>query len=309
MSLGLCCQWIEPRIKRDKSIVYENVIDERTLQLGRFNSGKYTKDFITEVYNNNIEAHLQLVPKLASNNICSFRISSSLLPLFEFNRHLLENDTNMLQKLKALGALFAQHSIRVTTHPGQFVILNSDRDDVIDNSVRELEYHAWIFDAMGLERSTYNAINIHGGKRGSMEKLITSINTRLSDSVKSRLTLENDERCFSVKQLLKVHKETDVPIVFDSHHHVFNEDGLDMKKAFDKTLKTWSTKPLQHISNSEPGLKNPSFTQKRKHSFYIHTVPDCQLKAARKNSIDIEVEAKGKNIALLQMRADFDIPV
>lgn len=55
MSLGVCCQWLEPRTKRDGSVVYENSINERTLQLGRFQKGLYSKSYIREVYINNIK--------------------------------------------------------------------------------------------------------------------------------------------------------------------------------------------------------------------------------------------------------------
>jgi UV DNA damage endonuclease len=237
-------------------------------------------------------------------------MTSNMFPLFEFNQELLERDEVLLKKLEKLGKLFIDNNIRVTCHPGQFTIINSNEERVILNAIKELEYHAWLFDKMGLKRSPYYAINIHGGKRDNLSKLIDSINNRLPYNVRSRLTLENDERCFSVKQLKEVYLETGIPIVFDSHHFVFNQDGMSMEEAFWTSYDTWlanDEKPLQHISNTEPGNENGSFTERRKHSWGIHYVPDVQLAALKDDLIDLDVEAKGKNISLLQMRKDFGV--
>lgn len=308
MSLGLCCQWIESRKNRNNKILYENIINEKSLQLGRYRDGKYDRNRIIQTYHNNVEEIIKLVPKLVDNNIKVFRLSSGILPLFEFNEELIENDSVLKQKFATLGKLFKENAIRVTCHPGQFTIINSNEDRIIENSIRELRYHAWMFDTMEFEQSPYYAINIHGGKRGNFSKLVETINNKLPQNVRSRLTLENDERCFSVKQLQEIYNETGVPIVFDSHHFAFNDDGIDTNDAFNISVQTWnSIKPLQHVSNTEPGLEEGSFTERRKHSWLIHRIPEPQLEFVKKDLIDLEVEAKGKNLALFKIRRDFDI--
>ena len=307
MSLAICCQWLEGRIKRDGNTVFINSIDERTLQLGQFRDGKYDNQRIIDTYRHNVARHIELVPRLVKNNIRSFRISSSLFPLFEFNRSLATTDTTLNKQLQVLGKLFNENGIRVTTHPGQFTVLSSDKDNVVQNSIRELEMHAWAFDAMGFGQTPYNAINIHGGKSDRSDKLIEVINS-LPDNVRNRITLENDEKCYNVKQLMAIHAKTGVPIVFDTHHFNFNDDDYDFDVAFDATKGSWgAVKPLQHLSNTEPGNENASFNIKRSHSNYIHYIPERQLQAARENTLDIDVEAKYKNLAVLKMRSDFAI--
>lgn len=309
MSLSVCCQWLDSRTKRDGTIVYENVLDEKSLQLGAYKSGKYSQEKIIQTYHNNVDEHIRIFPKLIENNIRSFRLSSSLFPLFEFCGDLAKNDEGLKNKLMYLGGLFFKHKIRVTTHPGQFTVISSDSDKVIENSIRELEYHAWVFDQMGFEHTPYYAINIHGGKRDRTDKIV-EVFSRLPSNVKNRLTLENDERCYNVKQLLEVHEKTGVPIVFDSHHYTFGNDDLSFVDAFFETTKTWKyIKPLQHISNTQPGMENGSYTERRAHSNFIHYVPDLQLAAIRDNLVDVDVEAKMKNLAVLQMRKQFDIAV
>ena len=307
MALTLCCQYLESKNKKDNSIIYENIIDEKALQLGSFKEGKYSDKRLSDTYHNNIDTHIKIVPKLIKSNIKSFRLSSSIFPLYEFNKEKIWNDSKLIEKIKYLGELFINNNIRVSTHPGQFCIINSDAEHVIKNSIEELEYHAWIFDTMGFDKSHFYAINIHGGKRGNVKKLIDSIHS-LNDSVRKRLTLENDERCFSVNTLLQISKETNTPIVFDSHHHQFNMDGLSTEDAAVETIKTWNgIKPIQHLSNTEPGFENGSFTERRKHSQFIHYIPNIQKELLLNDDIDLDVEAKMKNIAILKMRNDFNL--
>ncbi len=151
------------------------------------------------------------------------------------------------------------------------------------------------------------AINIHGGKANRTEKIIEVFKT-LPENVKNRLTLENDEKCYNVRQLLNINNHTGIPVVFDSHHFTFGMDDLSFSDAFCESIRTWGRiKPLQHISNTEIGEENSSYNKKRAHSQLIRYIPDDQLNAIREDLIDLDVEAKLKNIAVLKMRKDFGI--
>lgn len=307
VSLSICCQWLEPRTKRDGSIVYENSIEEKLLQLGAFKKGKYSTEYIKQIYHNNVNEIIKLIPKLVENNIKSFRLSSGILPLFEFCSQIAIEDLELINKFKKIGDLFKKNNIRVTSHPGQFAVISSDSDKVIENAIRELNYHAWMFDQMGFEQTPYYAINIHGGKKGNSQRAIDTINS-LHVSLRARLTLENDETCFNVRDLLAINEKTNTPIVWDSHHHSFNTGNLTAEEAFAESVKTWkSIKPLQHLSNTEIGFENSNFQNRRKHSYYIHTIPEVQKNALYNNSVDIDIEAKGKNLAVFKMIQDFKL--
>ena len=304
MSLGVCCQWLEPYTKRDGSVVYENSIKERTLQLGRFKNGAYSTQVVREVYHNNVKEIIKLVPKLVMNKVKSFRLSSGLLPLFEFNEELIKSDELLCDLLSQAGNAFRAGGVRVTTHPGQFTVLSSDNTDTVKNAVRELEAHAWIFDAMGFPQTPYAAINIHGGKSNRTEKLINNI-LSLSHNVRNRLSLENDESCYNIVDLLTVHEATGVPVCWDSHHHKFNDAGLSADEACNLAIRTWGKtdcKPLQHLSNTENGSEGGSFTERRKHSLYIRSVPLCQREGLLSDTIDVDIEAKAKNLAVLKLQ-------
>jgi len=312
MSLGICCHWLDERtIQRTGRVEVYNAMDERTLQLGRYRTGKYSFELIASTYEHNVSALVKMLPRIVKSGVRLFRISSAMFPLADqVDASLWKGNENLSRILARAGQIIKENGLRVTTHPGQFCVLSSDSESVVKKAITELEIHAWMFDMMGLDSSARYAINIHGGKSDRSDQLARRID-ELPDNIRQRLTLENDETAYSVIDLLHVHQMTGVPVVFDTHHHVFNEDSLSMEEAMYATMETWSNGilPLQHISNTEPHLVNGNFVDRRKHSNMIHYVPDCQLKLLREKLIDVEVEAKQKNIAVFDMSKKFDIPL
>ena len=102
MSLGLCCQWIEARTKRTGETIYENILDEKSLQLGAYKNGKYDGTRILDTYRGNVKEVLRIIPKLNEHNIKSFRLSSSLFPLYEFCGDIARNDAEIKSVLQPL---------------------------------------------------------------------------------------------------------------------------------------------------------------------------------------------------------------
>ena len=308
--LGLVCHFVEEQKKKNGEVVLYNKFETKTLQLGRFKAEKYSEEQIKQTYIHNVQKTLEVLPEVVNSGIRLFRLSSNLFPLYDVAPRSCWDNEEVKFVLKSIGQLITMHQMRVCVHPGQFCVLSSDSDSVVEKAFVELGIHGWMFDAMGLDHSPKWAINIHGGKGDRSSRLIEQIKS-LPDNVRKRLTLENDENSYSVIDLLGVHQETGVPIVFDSHHHVFNDDDLTMSEAFDAACQTWTggVRPLQHISNTEPSLVNGSLLDRRKHSDMIHYVPDPQLKALRDDTVDVEVEAKQKNLAVTKMSTDFSIPI
>ncbi len=136
MSLGICCQWLESRTKRDGTIVYENIINEKLLQLGAYKNGKYDRTRILDTYRGNVKEILRVIPRLNECNIKSFRLSSSVFPLFEFCSDIAKNDEQITTDLALAGKRFRESGIRVTTHPGQFCVISSDSDKTVRSSIR-----------------------------------------------------------------------------------------------------------------------------------------------------------------------------
>lgn len=181
--------------------------------------------------------------------------------------------------------------MRVTSHPDQFVVLSSDRPDVVARSIATLEAEGEIADALGLPRSPWSGINIHGGKADRLDTLKRSLD-RLSDAVRSRLTLENDEHCYSVRQLTT----TGAPVVYDAHHAIVSRKcGVDDDRLMEDAAlarATWGhIAPLAHLSNGVEGVHD------RRHNDLITYVPPSLLGYGW-----IDVEAKGKEVAIVALR-------
>ncbi len=295
MALGVVCHWVEA-VKGG----YVNKMNERSLQLGRLRGGHYGEQQIRDVYVHNV-TQLSLMAGTISSVVGSFRLSSSLLPLADQIDRSFWDCEEVRGPLRSAGETFRRAGTRTTMHPGQFCVLSSDRTEVVENAVRDLSIHAWILDTMGMPATPSSAINVHGGKRDRADNLIRAIKS-LPESIRSRLTVENDESAYSVQDLMPVSAATGVPIVFDVHHHTFRPGGMSIKEAMGASMGTWGAiKPLQHLSNTEKSFEGGSFAQRRQHSQFIHTVPGEQMELIRSGAVDVDVEAKAKNLAVLDM--------
>jgi len=215
-----------------------------------------------------------------------FRVSSDMFPWA--SEYGIENSPyykRIETVLKACGNYAKQNGIRVNAHPGPFNVLVSPRENVVQNTITDLEIHGKIFDMMGLERSPYNNLNIHcngvyGDKQSAMDRFCTNFE-RLSDSVKSRLTIENDDKAsmYSVKDLMYIHERIGIPIVFDYHHHQFCTGGLSEQEALELAMTSWpeGITPEVHYSESKALHEENSKLKPQAHSDYIKSLPNLYV--------------------------------
>jgi UV DNA damage endonuclease len=239
----------------------------------------------------------------SEHNIKCFRISSDIFPWASeygvINSPYYKRIESLLQ---SCGRFVNKNNIRITSHPGPFNVLVSPREHVVDNTIIDLELHAKVFDMMGLSRSPYNKINIHcngvyGDKISAMDRFCKNF-YRLSKSVQSRLTVENDDKAsmYSVKDLMYIHERIGIPIVFDYHHHKFNTGGLSEKEALELAISTWpkDITPMVHYSESKRLHEGNDKIKEQAHSDYINNLPNLYG-----NNVDVMVEAKAKELSIL----------
>ena len=237
------------------------------------------------------------------NGFNFFRITSGLAPWkSEYNWTDLKDLDDIKMYLHSAGVKAKTHNLRITSHPGPFNVLTSPHQHVVDNCVNDLTMHGDVFDMMGLTRTPYNKINIHiggayGDKPASMERFCKNFNL-LPESVKSRLTVENDDKAsmYSVKELYNgVYKVIGVPIVFDYHHHKFCDGGLGEQEALELAISTWpeGITPATHYSESRREEQGDDTIRVQAHSDYIYDKINTYG-----NEIDIMIEAKRKELAV-----------
>jgi len=240
------------------------------------------------------------------NDIYFFRLGSDIIPWGDkIDITQLPDYNAICASLKRSGDYAAEHGIRITTHPGPFNLLASPREEVIQSTISHLEMHGTIFDLMGLSRSHYNKINIHvgatyGDKYSAAETWCSNF-LRLSEGVRARLTVENDDKAsmYSVKDLYElIYSKVGVPIVFDYHHHKFCDGGMSEEEALNLAISTWNdVKPVVHYSESKSLHESNDKLNPRAHSDYITDYIDPY-----NLDIDIMIEAKAKELALLEYR-------
>jgi UV DNA damage endonuclease len=238
-----------------------------------------------------------------ANNIKVFRISSDMMPwASEYNVEDMPDYTKISNILKGCGTYARENGLRLTSHPGPFNVLVSPNPKVVENTIKDLELHGKIFDLLGLDLTPYNKINIHcngvyGDKLSAMDRFCSNFE-KLSDSVKKRLTVENDDKAsmYSVSDLMYIHKKIGIPIVFDYHHHQFCTGDLSEQQALELALTTWPVgiKPIVHYSESKALHEENSKLKPQAHSDYIKQLPNTYGLA-----VDIMVEAKAKELAIL----------
>jgi UV DNA damage endonuclease len=236
------------------------------------------------------------------NGFKFFRMSSDMFPWA--SEYLLEQLPDFEQihtTLKRVGKFALDNGHRLTFHPGPFNKLCSSNEVVVKNTIKDLTTHGEIFDLMGLSQTPYNKINIHLGahyndKIKSIFMFCRNFDL-LPHSVKSRLTIENDDHAslYSVVDLYAgVYKSINIPIVLDYHHWKFNNSGVSIKESLDIAVSTWNNiKPVIHYSESksdEYGIK----CKPQAHSDFINGPIDLYGHC----SIDVMIEAKQKDLAV-----------
>jgi len=232
-----------------------------------------------------------------------YRMTSNLFPWSsEYNLTDLPDWRDIQSNLEMAARLAQRGGQRLTFHPGQFNCLASPRQSVVENCVRDLATHGEIMDIMGLPRTRESKINIHlggvfGDKTSAIDRWCKNFDL-LPDSVKTRITLENDDKanCYSVKDLYLVWQRLGVPIVFDFHHHGFCTGELSEKEALILALSTWNgIRPVTHYSESASLREGKETTLTAHSSFVTGPVNDYGL------DFDCVIEAKSKELAVLQL--------
>lgn len=288
-NLGLVC------ITTTDAVRYKTVTRKRLLSFDEAAQAEKLRS----LYGENIGILKKAIEFCAANDIRLYRMTSGLFPFSDeaTGAEILEEFAPILAEI---GKDALEKGLRLVLHPDQFVVLSSDSDEVIKNSVKILKMHARAMDLLGQPRSEWAAINIHGGKSNRIDKLVASIEN-LPEEIRSRLTFENDEYAYSSKEILEVCRRAKVPMLFDAHHHVCRENLEDynhpsVAEAFWAARETWANPANQmvHISNGRTQFDD------RAHSDLIDTMPDVFRFAPW-----IEVEAKHKEIAIAKLQNEW----
>lgn len=250
---------------------------------------------IKELTMKNFETTLEIIHWNLENDIYFYRASSSIVPLstHPINDWIWWEDPDVLAITDEIRSLVETHEMRVSVHPGQYTVLNSPKPEVVRKSIEDLEYHDILIQLLGGSDIILHTGGAYGDKEAAKQRFAEAY-LALSPSIRQRLRLENDDKTFTVKDVLDVHNICSVPVCFDIHHHNCNNDGTPVDYA--EILKTWEGygTPKIHISTGKEG-----FTDLRHHGLVSETDFQELLRVLGGIDADIMFEAKLKEQSVL----------
>ena len=297
LQLSLCCI---------SSILQAEGYKFRTMTYKSFSSKSRDESLekLSDIIRNNFFVTEKIIRHCAANNISGYRISSDLCPVIKHPDIMLSLEElpnyNLIEKeINNVSLAIKETNIRVSAHPSEYITLTSEDDIKIKHSLVDLEFHGEIFDRLGLSRTHYNPLNIHVRKEGDPDQLCNIFMKnfeRLSDGIKSRLVLENNDtgNTWDVATLKKYfYKDNNIPITFDNLHHKMLNKGVSEFDAFLDAYETWGDIiPVFHYSE---GKDNG-----RAHKDMAEYLPENFGK-----NVLFDVELKSKDIAILDILRRF----
>ncbi|KAJ5718475.1 Major facilitator superfamily domain general substrate transporter [Penicillium malachiteum] len=244
------------------------------------------------------------------------RLSSEMFPFCSHKEYGYKLAPFASEVLADAGRVVAELGHRVSVHPGQFTQLGSPRREVVESSYRDLEYHSEMLQLLKLppqqDRDAVMILHMGGvfGDKGETLDRFRENYAVLSQDVKNRLVLENDDVSWTVHDLLPICEELNIPLVLDYHHHniLFDanevrEGTQDIMPLYDRIAATWSRKNItQKMHYSEPTAPAITPRQRRKHSDRVSTLPPCIP------TMDLMIEAKDKEQAVFELMRTFKLP-
>lgn len=250
---------------------------------------------IKELTLKNMQTTLEIVQWNIENDILFYRASSSIVPLstHPVNDWIWWEDLDFLDIANQIRELVQLHQMRISVHPGQYTVLNAQKPEVVKKSIEDLEYHDKLIELLGGNDIILHTGGAYGDKEAAKIRFAENY-LQLSNSLKRKLRLENDDKTFNVRDVLDVSKLCGVPVCFDIHHHNVNNNGEPVD--FNEILATWEGfgTPKIHISTGKEG-----FTDLRHHNLVSEEDFNQLLLLLNGTDADIMFEAKLKEQSVL----------
>ncbi|SPO36600.1 related to UV-endonuclease UVE-1 [Pseudozyma flocculosa] len=262
-------------------------------------------EYIKELGRLNARDMIPMILWNEANGIRFMRLSSEVFP-FASHAKYGYSLKYAERELRNAGDLARKLGHRLTMHPGQFTQLGSPRPEVIEAAIRDLNSHCEMLDLMGMDQDSVMIIHgggVFGDRQATLARIKETYTTRLSDNVKARLVLENDEMAYSADELLPLCKELSIPLVFDFHHDLLRPSARPPSELLPEIQEIWrkrGIRPKYHLSEPRPGASN--LRERRAHSDRCGELPPDLPADAH-----LMIEAKDKEQAVLELHRIYNI--
>ncbi|MCX7710037.1 MAG: UV DNA damage repair endonuclease UvsE [Clostridia bacterium] len=260
---------------------------------------------LRKITRENLSNTLRILRYNKALNISVYRFTSKLIPLA--THPLIEHwdyREDFKEEFSEIGKFVKENDFRVSAHPDHYTLINSHSDKVLEESIKDLDYHVKIYEAMGLEDYRYKLVLHVGGlykdKKTSIERFKENF-VKLPDRIRKRIILENDDKSYTAADVLEICKELKIPMVIDIHHHRCVNHGESLLSLLPEVFDTWKGeyfKPKIHFSSPK------SEKDFRSHADFIDIgefAGFLEIAGAIGRDFDVMLEAKSKDSALLQL--------
>lgn len=225
-----------------------------------FRLASYSEERFLETVAHNLSCLKRTLKWNLANGFLFFRISSDTIPFASHPVNTCQWLEKFQSELRDIGAFINENHFRISMHPDQYVLINTPQDKILERSVADLKWHAAFLDAMGLDATAKIQIHVggvYGDKPAALKRFIENYQG-LSNEIKRRLVIENDDRLFNLKDCLAIFEHTAIPVLFDNFHHACLNNGESNKRAMRMASVTWREQdgvPMVDFSHQQPGAR------------------------------------------------------
>ncbi len=258
-------------------------------------------EVLSELIGSNLRSLDKILDYNIENRIEIFRISSDIIPFGSHPANTLRWWDEFGEELKSIGDKANSNGIRLSMHPGQYTVLNSPDEDVVKRATEDLMYHSRFLDAIGAGPECKMVLHIggvYGDKEEAMERFVRN-RRRLNNSIRRRLVIENDDRHYTVSEVLSIGENEGIPVVFDNLHHRVNRDDSQTEGEWIASCgRTWGEDdgPQKlHYSQQDPGKRPGSHSATLNVNEFVRF---CDILPNR--NVDIMAEVKDKNLSAVK---------
>lgn len=236
------------------------------------------------------------------NNIHFYRMSSKLIPLATHEKVNFDYVTKYKQEMKRIGQKIKMYGMRIDFHPDQFCVLNSTRKEVVENSIRILEYLENLLEMLEVEDKVLilHIGSLEFGKKQAIARFAHRF-IELPENIRASIVIENDDKTYNILDCLELNKKIGIPIVLDYHHYMCNSGKIELSDYIEQIFKTWKEKrPKVHFSSP----KNKTKKEMRSHNDYIDSdefIKFIEIMKRVDKDFDVMIEAKAKDEALFRL--------
>ncbi len=286
MNIGYACLTVGVPDTDIRSCMKRNISEKKLFEITDGNLRS-----LDNILNYNIE-----------NDIRLFRISSDIIPFGSSPLNTLDWRSIFSIRLKNLGTKIKENGIRVSMHPGQYTVLNSPDANVAANAVLDLKYHGDFLDSLELNPSHKIILHIGGIYQDKISAVsrFTARYNHLSDSLKARTALENDDRSYHIGDVLEIAALFGAPVVFDNLHNRINPQpaAVSENSLIGRCSETWQTKDGRqkiHYSQQAENKKAGSHSETIRIGEFMRFTDTLENK-----DLDIMLEVKDKNLSAVK---------